>query len=278
MTTSRHQLTAILLTVVSTVIDGYVVQDAPLLIKRPDWLKTCRKDDPNINDCINDMFFQMFPYLAKGIPEINVEHFEPLFLDNVSLSKGNGPIVLTGKFYNLTIAGPSNSTPKDTEFIRNEQKGHWNFNMDIPLLDIKTKYNLKGQILVLPLLGHGDCELKLYGIRTNIRTNITFVPVEGREILHINSMKVKFKVGGLKVKFDNLFNGNRILGHTVNTFINQNGLEIVSELEQNIADSLAEIFTKLMNNVFGKIPLDLWYLTQTDNEYKTFLDQNKEKL
>ncbi|XP_050310038.1 protein takeout-like [Anthonomus grandis grandis] len=254
---------------VTGAIWGYNVQDAPLLVKRPPWLKACKKSDENVNKCINDMFLKMFPSLAVGIPEINVEHFEPLSLDAVSISKGNGAIVLTGSLYDLNVAGPSNSTPRDTSFTINDDKhGHWNFKLDIPLLDLKSKYNLKGQILVLPLLGQGNCDMKMYDIRTRIFTNITFLEKEGREVMHIDSMKVKFRIGGLKVKFDNLFNGNKVLGHTVNSFINQNGLEIVAELEENLGNSLALIFMKLINNIFTKIPIDLWYLS--DEQYKQY--------
>ncbi|CAG9771957.1 unnamed protein product [Ceutorhynchus assimilis] len=255
---------------------GYTVQDAPLLVKRPSWLKVCKKTDPKINSCINDMFLQMFPDLAKGIPEINVEHFEPLSLESVSISKGMGPIVLAGSLFDLLVAGPSNSTPVDSEFIQNGKKGNWNFGLDIPLLDIKSRYNLKGQILVLPLLGQGHCEIKLYNILTKVSTNLTFVEKDGRELMHIDSMKVKFRIGGLKVKFENLFNGNKILGQTVNSFINHNGLEIVSELEESISTSLAEIFKKLLNNVFMKIPTDLWYLT--DEQYKEYNKENSKNM
>lgn len=59
-------------------------------------------------------FYIKFP-LCKGIPEINVDPFEPLTLDRVSVSKGSGPITLAGSLYDLHITGPSNSTPSATE-------------------------------------------------------------------------------------------------------------------------------------------------------------------
>lgn len=52
-----------------------------------------------------------------GIPEINVDPFEPLDLDEVSISKGSGPITLAGGLYNLTVHGPSNATPTFTELV-----------------------------------------------------------------------------------------------------------------------------------------------------------------
>lgn len=48
--------------------------------------------------------------MAAGIPEIGVKSFEPLNIDQVSVSKGSGNLVLSGGFQNLVIRGPSNAT------------------------------------------------------------------------------------------------------------------------------------------------------------------------
>jgi hypothetical protein len=44
---------------------------------------------------------------VTGIPEINVERFEPLYLTRLSLSKGHGPVTISGSFYNILAHGPS---------------------------------------------------------------------------------------------------------------------------------------------------------------------------
>lgn len=100
--------------------------------------------------------------------------------------------------------------------------------------------------------------MKLRGVDTNISTNITFVEKEGRRVINFDKMHVSFKVKGMRVHFDNLFNGNKVLGLTMNNFLNQNAIEVIGELEDNIGSSLAGIFLQLINNIFSKIPLDLW--------------------
>lgn len=49
-----------------------------------------------------------------------------------------------------------------------------------------------------------------------------------------------------------------IAGHTVNNFLNKNALEVVEELKENIGDSLAALFKKVMNDAFGRIPTKYW--------------------
>jgi len=49
----------------------------------------------------------------SGIPEINVDPFEPLYLPRLSLSKGHGPVTVSGNFYNILVHGPSNASATD---------------------------------------------------------------------------------------------------------------------------------------------------------------------
>lgn len=54
--------------------------------------------------------------------------------------------------------------------------------------------------------------------------------------------------------------------------MNNNALEIIGELEDNISDSLAKIFTDVINNVYTKMPTDLWLLG--DEEYEKYQKEN----
>lgn len=57
---------------------------------------------------INVHFSFLFPY--QGIPELGIDHFEPLIIPSVHVSRGSGSLVLTGGFKNLIVKGPSNTT------------------------------------------------------------------------------------------------------------------------------------------------------------------------
>lgn len=81
-----------------------------------------------------------------------------------------------------------------------------------------------------------------------------------QEVIHIEEMKVTFLVGGMRIHLDNLFNGNKVLGSSLNMFLNQNAKEVIAELRSDLEHGLANIFTQLWNNVFSKIPNKLWLL------------------
>lgn len=71
-------------------------------------------------------------------------------------------------------------------------------------------------------------------------------------------MKVTFHVGGMRIHLANLFNGNKVLGNSLNAFLNQNANDVIAELRDDIEYGLAEIFMGLWNNVYSKLPIKLW--------------------
>lgn len=77
-------------------------------------------------------------------------------------------------------------------------------------------------------------------------------------MIHIDEMKVTFLVGGMRIHLENLFNGNKVLGASLNMFLNQNAKEVITELRSDLERGLANIFTELWNNVYSKLPLKLW--------------------
>lgn len=47
---------------------------------------------------------------------------------------------------------------------------------------------------------------------TSVSTLFDLPRLQGRQVIHIVDMKVNFDIQGMTVQFDNLFNGNEVLG------------------------------------------------------------------
>lgn len=91
------------------------------------------------------MFTGIFPIIAHGIPELEIEPFEPLGINKISVSRSTGQVVqLNGSFNNLKIRGPSNATVTKAQL--NMEKQLLNFELEIPKLRINATYNLKGKV------------------------------------------------------------------------------------------------------------------------------------
>jgi len=229
--------------------------EKPQYKEKPDWLLVCSRESPNQENCFKRMFESTFPYLAKGIPEIGVPHFEPLHIEKVSVSRGAGNLNLQGGFYNLLVHGPSNTTVRRASL--DLEKRRLEFDLDIPKLRINSQYNLKGQILLLPVVGNGDVAMTLKNVKTTVKTKFSLKNLP-EEAIHIDQMRVVFVVGGLRIHLDNLFNGNKVLSASLNMFLNQNAPEVLAELKSDLEHGLEQIFTGLWNKLFTKLPTKLW--------------------
>lgn len=133
------------------------------------------------------------------------------------------------------------------------------FDLLIPKLRIDATYNLKGNILLLPIVGSGNVAMSMKDVKSSVYTKISIrkkpevclVEIDSclslilpnfteeslnnstfiqQEVIHIEEMKVTFLVGTMRIHLDNLFNGNKVLGASLNMFLNQNAKEGRSNL------------------------------------------------
>ena len=132
---------------------------------------TCSKENPNADNCFKRLFEATFPHIAPGIPEIGVHPFDPLRINAIDITRGSGSLMLSGGFRGLNVRGPSNATVK---FANIDLKSNTlNFDLEIPKLKIDATYNLKGNILLLPLVGSGDVTMTLKDVKTSVRNKIS---------------------------------------------------------------------------------------------------------
>ncbi|GAB0098498.1 circadian clock-controlled protein [Sergentomyia squamirostris] len=248
---SRGLTLLVILSAFSTIFASNV----PQFKEKPNWLLTCPRENPNQDSCFKKLFEAMFTKLAGGLPEVEIAPFEPLKIQNVQISKGMGSLTLAGGFQDLLVRGPSNGTVRRA--LLNLKDKTLDFDLELPLLRINATYNLKGNVLLLPLVGDGDVKMALKDVRSNVVTKISIKSLP-EEVIQIDEMKVQFLIGGMKIHLDNLFNGNKILGASLNLFLNQNANEIIAELRNDLENGLSKIFITLWNNVFSRMPLKLW--------------------
>lgn len=84
--------------------------------------------------------------------------------------------------------------------------------------------------------------LQLIGTRTT---------VQNVDHIKISNAKVKFKIGALKMKFENLFGGNKALEDVANEVINQNGQLVVQDAIPIIEQSFGAKLLSASNQFFA---------------------------
>ncbi|CAG9137437.1 unnamed protein product [Plutella xylostella] len=182
--------------------------------------------------CISKSVQTYLPFLAEGLPEYGTAPLDPMLVDEIKIE-------LAGLILNmrdLDIVGLKRSKIEKLDVDMKKQQIHLVYGSDIVM---KGRYKAAGRLLILPISGDGNCNIKLKNLKTDLTMPFTIVKnKDGVEVIELSSYKFKFEVRDY-AHFDltNLFNGNKLLGETMLTFINTNWKTLMTEFGKPVLDS-----------------------------------------
>lgn len=70
------------------------------------------------------------------------------------------------------------------------------------------------------------------------------------------------------MNFENLFNGDRVLSQSTNTFLNDNWSEIITEIKPVLTKAIGGIYKAIADPIFNKFPYEDLFLR--DDEWFLF--------
>ncbi|RZF36646.1 hypothetical protein LSTR_LSTR012325 [Laodelphax striatellus] len=211
----------------------------------------CHAKDADLDECLVKGAQQIFKNMAKGFKEVGVPKMDPLFVSMMSLHSGDGPVSLNLDLINATHKGLSKSTVTAVE--AHPEKYEFEIKLTLPEYNIKGMYNVSGKIMMLPIMGSGPSDITFKNVQAvwklkgepSMKNKKTFVKLTDFDV-NIDPEKVS-------VKLDNLFNGNKQLGDTMNKFMNENWQEVFKQLKPVVEESFSQILMELGNRAFNKV-------------------------
>lgn len=75
----------------------------------------------------------------------------------------------------------------------------------------------------------------------------------------VKKIDIKVRVGSGRIRLDNLFGGDKVLGDVVNETINRNFDLFAAEIIPLIEKALAKYFKKVSNNILSRYPADVLF-------------------
>jgi len=219
----------------------------------PPYFKVCKRNDPKLDECILEYGKVILPKIAyTGIPEYGMGPLDPLYLGKIDILKGSslGIVLKDTRAHGL---GAANLISIKFDL----KKQHIIQELDV-LITIKGKYNMDGQLLVVPLKGNGNFTVKLekthciYQYHYELKKN----EEDGLMYAHIPGGDLKCKFGKMTFNMENLFGGNKVLGDTMNNFMTENSNIMEKELNPPVTQAIEERARKQVNAIYHSIPYD----------------------
>ncbi|KAJ9577481.1 hypothetical protein L9F63_005982, partial [Diploptera punctata] len=175
----------------------------------PPYVKQCKLGDPGLVSCIIGALHHLRPYLAQGIPEIEMPSVEPFRMDELSLSLTTGPNGYKVTLRDLDIFGASNFSVKELKLSEGDKP--FEAKIAIPELRINARYTSSGVLIILPASGQGNFHSTLSDILATVRGTISSQQRAGRDYLHVDTLTIDLTIKTVRMAVKKVFNNNRIL-------------------------------------------------------------------
>ena len=217
------------------------------------FINLCNQTDPRLGACIRKSIISLRPHLLEGIPDLNIPSLDPLFVPEIKIVQVGG-IQVAARFRNISITGATKFRLRSVRADVDSDK--FRLKIWFPSLVMKATYELKGQLLVMPIHGKGLCSGNFSDIDGVISMKMKRVEKDGEEHYKVDFMQVEFNIGSAKVQLNNLFdNGDEELSKSMNHFINENWRMVTAELRPTLEKTIAEILLEVADKFFDAYPI-----------------------
>ncbi|XP_069689917.1 protein takeout-like isoform X1 [Periplaneta americana] len=223
-----------------------------------DYFKLCSRSDPELGNCIKNSIEDFRPKLIKGVPELGLVPLDPLHIPRIEFKDGTGNFRLKQVLTNLTIYGLRDFNLQ--RVVANMDNLTMDIYMQTPTMTFTADYDLEGRVLLLPISGKGDCILNFTDVTANCHIVNKFVTRDGKKFIEMENLKWDIDVKDCHSQFNNLFNGDKLLGETTNRFLNENWREAFETYRYLPEEAFGVLFKNLTNNVVRQFTYDELYL------------------
>ncbi|XP_028037651.1 protein takeout-like [Bombyx mandarina] len=219
----------------------------------PGYIQICKHDPNTINECVQKSIEALKPKLAEGIPELDVPPLEPFIIPEVvASSKDRVPLQATGKNIKITGAGDFHINKLNVDLDSLILKAKVNF----PKLHFDGLYKLDTQILVVPIKGEGNLLADVVNCDAELVFKGGKYQKDGLEFIKFNSLDTKIGIKDYNVKFDGLFNNDKVLGDAANDAINQNKAEFFNTFKPFLEAAVSKLLLNISNKVVDDLPFN----------------------
>ncbi|XP_069702791.1 protein takeout-like [Periplaneta americana] len=222
--------------------------------KLPPKFPQCKRSDSDLKDCLAPAIHNAVKFMKNGIPSLQMLPIDPLSVKKISLEQGAGKpinfkLIMTDTTIRGITGGMTTSAKSD---IKNRQI---EFEVQSPVFDMEGTYELDGKFSLLPLKGNGKFKMALHSYTTNFKLKADAITKNGDVYWDVKSFDLVISnPKNLTVHFDNMFNGNKVLGDSTNKALNDNWEGFWEELRPSMQETFGKIFLEIIKVLFSKVP------------------------
>ncbi|XP_017052725.1 protein takeout isoform X1 [Drosophila ficusphila] len=235
---------------------------------------------------VNGVNYVLRNYAQSGIKQLGLIPLDPLHIKKFKIARNpHSPVNIDLSFHEVDLLGLQQAVAKRVSGFKSDLGHPIELVMSVPEIVVKGPYSVDGRVLILPITGKGNAEIKLskyrllfrfimqlnlnsiYNInptvKTKVRALIKFRRVskgDHQTFAEVVDIKVDIDPAHVTYHLENLFNGQKDLSENMHVLINENWQDIFTELKPGIGEAFALIAKAVLDRIFGKLPLEQLFL------------------
>ncbi|XP_049851972.1 protein takeout-like [Schistocerca gregaria] len=220
--------------------------------KLPPYIKPCSRNDIHLDECALDSARTALPDIIKGDRRYGLQPLDPLRLTEVLLEQGRG---LSLALRDVDVIGLHAT---DINSVRLEIPTHTlKINLSVPHVEIVGNYEIQGKVLVVPITGKGKANITLDGVHAFYTfKHDLFRKSDGKQYIRDKEHTLRVTAANGGAHFENLFNGDKKLGDSVNKFINENWRDVMQEIRAPIEETIIQVVKRILTSFANVVPYD----------------------
>ncbi|XP_017052726.1 protein takeout isoform X2 [Drosophila ficusphila] len=211
---------------------------------------------------VNGVNYVLRNYAQSGIKQLGLIPLDPLHIKKFKIARNpHSPVNIDLSFHEVDLLGLQQAVAKRVSGFKSDLGHPIELVMSVPEIVVKGPYSVDGRVLILPITGKGNAEIKL--MKTKVRALIKFRRVskgDHQTFAEVVDIKVDIDPAHVTYHLENLFNGQKDLSENMHVLINENWQDIFTELKPGIGEAFALIAKAVLDRIFGKLPLEQLFL------------------
>lgn len=117
-------------------------------------------------------------------------------------------------------------------------------------------YDVKGQILILPITGHGAFKTKHDNLTSKFFFQFESETRDNKDYYKLKETKLNWNSEKTYYNLSNLFNGDETLGKEMNKFLTDNSKDVDQELAGSVIEAIRQVVAGILNKLVTDHPID----------------------
>ncbi|KAJ3650924.1 hypothetical protein Zmor_016999 [Zophobas morio] len=222
--------------------------------KLPNSFQKCNRKQPDLKDCLLKAAQDGLSQLAQPVLKDLMPSINPIEIPEATIKEGQGAVEFQQSFKDCKIYGFH--LVKLDAFDWNFEKKTLYMGGFYPEFKIHCHYDFVGKILVVPIEGSGQSRITMENVTSYMNLGYEETKKKGKTYVKFVSSEATLEPGLISFNFDNLFDGDKLLGDNVNKLLNENWKEVFEDVKGGYVDLIRQVFTSIVNSLFSKVSLE----------------------